>query len=247
MGLHILFHSFGSIMSVVISVLPLFWETEAGDEPSWDNTQRKKRKVNLPAAVRAATCARLWATGFIPPQACLSQYGGSWLLNGNTWPYASLLSRSDFTGLPSQHPPAVFDAGTPAPTRHPLLPLAILCPQSNLSSWILSEWHPLNLPNYLSSGHAALGCTFFSKGGAKSPKALQLDFLTSHQKCHALHDTLNPSLSSSKARGTDQRKIMLFWINVHEGENCIKNCLYGFEHVSNLALFTFILKCLAYF
>lgn len=148
----------------------------------------KKKKVNLPAAVRAATCARLWATGFIPLQACLSQYGGSWLLNGNTWPYASLLSRSDFSGLPSQHPPAVFYAASPAPPPHPvspILPLAILCPQSNPSSWILSEWHPLNLPNYLSSGRAALACTFFSKGGAKGPKALQLDFLTTHQKRHS--------------------------------------------------------------
>lgn len=114
-------HLVGSIISVVISVLPLFWETQAGDEPSWDNMQRKK-KGNLPAAVRAATCARLWTTGFIPLQACLSQYGGSWLLNGNTWPYASLLSRSDFTGLPSQHPPAVFYAATLAPTPHPLFP-----------------------------------------------------------------------------------------------------------------------------
>lgn len=124
-GLHLLSHSLGRIMSVVISVLPLFWETEAGDEPSWDNAQwkkKRKKKVNLPAAVRAATCARLWATGFIPPQACLSQYGGSWLLNGNTWPYASPLSRSDFTGLPSQHPPAVFYAATPAPTPLPLRP-----------------------------------------------------------------------------------------------------------------------------
>lgn len=43
-GLHILSHSLGRIMSVVISVLPLFWETEAGDEPSWDNAQWKKKK-----------------------------------------------------------------------------------------------------------------------------------------------------------------------------------------------------------
>lgn len=190
-------------------------------------TTCSEKKVNLPAAVRAATCARLWATGFIPLQACLSQYGGSWLLNGNTWPYAPLLSRSDFAGLPSQHPPAVFYAATPPPTPFsPILPLPILCPRSDPSSWILSEWHPLNLPNYLSSGHAALGCTFFSQGGAKGPKALQLDFLTTHQKHYALCDTLNPSLSSSKARVTGHRTIILFWIIVHQGQKCTKNCLF---------------------
>lgn len=139
--------------------------------------------------------------------------------------------------LSSTQPPLLLLPNPPSP---PVLPLAILCPQSNPSSWILSEWHPLNLPNYLSSGHAALGCTFFSKGGAKRPKALQLDFLTPHQKRHTLHDTLNPSLSSSKARATGHRKIILFWVIVHERENCIKICLHGLKPRSILALLTFI-------
>lgn len=44
----------------------------------------------------------------------------------------------------------------PTPSLLPNLPLPILFPQSYPSSCILSEWHPLNLPNYLSSGHAIL-------------------------------------------------------------------------------------------
>lgn len=122
----------------------------------------------------------LWATGFIPPQACLSQYGGDWLLNGSTWPYAFPLSRSDFTGLPSQHPPAVLYAD-PRPHPHSLLASfsqPIPYPQSNSPSWISSEWHPLNLPNYLSSVHTAVA--LFKQGGAEGPKAVQLHFLTAH-------------------------------------------------------------------
>lgn len=44
----------------------------------------------------------------------------------------------------------------PTPSLLPNLPLPILFPQSYPSSCIHSEWHPLNLPNYLSSGHATL-------------------------------------------------------------------------------------------
>lgn len=44
----------------------------------------------------------------------------------------------------------------PHPCFLPSLPLPIPYPQSDPSSWILSEWHPLNLPNYLSSGRAAV-------------------------------------------------------------------------------------------
>lgn len=72
----------------------------------------------------------LWATGLIPPQACLPQYGGDWLLNGSTWPSAFPLSGSDFTGLPSQHPPAVLYAVAPVvdspPPTHSLPPVQSL-------------------------------------------------------------------------------------------------------------------------
>lgn len=202
MGLHILFHSLGSIMSVVISVLPLFWETEARDEPSWDNTQWKKKKwICLPLWERQHVLDYELPASFL--YRLVSHSMGAADCSMAT-PGPMLLFCQDLTSLDYHHnihqlsstqPPLL-----PLPTPFsPILPLAILCPQSNPSSWILSEWHPLNLPNYLSPGHAALGCTFFSKGGAKGPKALQLDFLTTHQKRHALHDTLNPSLSSSKA------------------------------------------------
>lgn len=111
---------------------------------------------------------------------------------------------------------------SPLPTPFsPILPLPILCPQPDPSSWILSEWHPLNLANYLSSGHAALGCTFFSQGGATGPKALQLDFLTTHQKRHTLRDTLNPSLSSSKARATGHTQIIWFQIIMQWGKKSV--------------------------
>lgn len=138
---------------VVICDLPLCWETEAGE----DEPPELRRHTERERVVAAALWERqhVLATGFIPPQACLSQYGGGWLLNGSTWPYASPLSRSDFTGLPSQHPPAVLHAAHPLPPL-PSLPLPVPYPQSDPSSWILSEWHPLNLPNYLSSGHAAV-------------------------------------------------------------------------------------------
>lgn len=130
------------------------WAAGAG------TTQGEKKKDRLATELweRQHVLEGLRATGFIPPRACLSQYGGGWLLNGSTWPYASPLSRSDFTGLPSQHPPAVLYAVPPAPNSLPLpsLLLPIPYPQSAPSSWILSEWHPLNLPNYLSSGHATV-------------------------------------------------------------------------------------------
>lgn len=109
---------------VIICDLPLCWETEAEDEP-WERGRHAEReRADLfasPLWERQHVLEGLWATGFIPPQACLSQYGGGWLLNGSTWPYASPLSRSDFTGLPSQHPPAVLYTAAP-PEPPPLAP-----------------------------------------------------------------------------------------------------------------------------
>lgn len=171
MGLHILFHSLGSIMSVVISVLPLFWEAEAGDEPSWDNTQwnKKKKRICLPLWERQHVLDYELPASFL--YRLVSHSMGAADCSMAT-PGPMLLFCQDLTSLDYHHnihqlsstqPPLL-----PLPNPFsPILPLAILCPQSNPSSWILSEWHPLNLPNYLSSGHAALGCTFFSKGGAK--------------------------------------------------------------------------------
>lgn len=115
--------------------LPRIWEEGVGGN-LWSATVLRDRGWAARAGTRHAVkervilpAAALWerqhvlggpgATGFIPPQACLSQYGGGWLLNGSTWPYASPLSRSDFTGLPSQHPPAVLYAATPAPHSPP--------------------------------------------------------------------------------------------------------------------------------
>lgn len=104
-------------------------------------------------------------------------------------PGPMLLFCQDLTSLDYHHNIHQLSSTQPPlpPLPTPILPLPILCPQSDPSSWILSEWHPLNLPNYLSSGHAALGCTFFSQGGATGPKALQLDFLTTHQKRSPWH------------------------------------------------------------
>ena len=103
---------------------PLCWETEAEDEPPGLGQHAGRGWVDLVAAAlweKQHVLEGLRATGFIPTRACLSQYGGSWLLNGSTWPYASPLSRSDFTGLPSQHPPAVpYTASPPHPSTPPL-------------------------------------------------------------------------------------------------------------------------------
>lgn len=145
----------------------------------------------------------LRATGFIPPRACLSQYGGGWLLNGSTWPYASPLSRADFSGLPSQHPPAVLYT-TPLPLPHPSprLLLLIPCPQSDLSSWILSICliiSPLAMPPCPS-----VGSVLNSKGSSEGPKGtstglpdylprkpLSLPFSTLHCQVHNLEQFKN--------------------------------------------------------
>lgn len=189
---------------VIICDLPLCWETEAEDEPPELRQHAEKERLDLVAAAlweRQHVLEGLWATGFIPPRACLSQYGGGWLLNGSTWPYASPLSRSDFTGLPSQHPPAVLYA---APPPHSL-PLPIPYPQSDPSSWILSEWHPLNLPNYLSSSHAAVALSrqhILLTGRSWGAKSSSTGLPDSHLEGRTLCDTINPSLSSSKLWAT---------------------------------------------
>lgn len=122
MGLHILFPSHGSIMSEVISVLPLFWENEAGDEPSWDNTQwKKKKQICLPLWERQHVLDYELPASFLYRLVSHSMGAADYSM-ATPGPMLSLLSRSDFTGLPSQHPPAVFYAATPAPTPHPLLP-----------------------------------------------------------------------------------------------------------------------------
>lgn len=71
---------------------------------------------------------------------------------------------------------------------------------------------------------SSLGSTFFSQGGAKGQKTLQLDFLTAHLEGHALFDTTNPSLSSSKLRATVHRKIASNIFIVHQGEQCVRKC-----------------------
>lgn len=170
-----------------------------------DNTQRERAAL-LAVSLweKQHVLEGLRATGFIPPQACLTQYGGSRLLNGSTWPYASPLSRSDFTGLPSQHPPAVL-CTAPSASLLPSLPLLLPNPQPNSSSWILSEWHPLNLPNYLSSGHAAVALSrqrSLLANEAEGPTALQQDILTAHLEGWEPCDAVSSPVSSSNLCAT---------------------------------------------
>jgi len=114
---------------VVICNEPLCYKTEDEWQKVGQRAVRKKAPCLLLHCERSNMCSRgLCATGFIPPQACLSQYGGDWLLNSSTWPYAFPLSRSDFTGLPSQHPPAVLYPAPPFPPSilpHPPYPASL--------------------------------------------------------------------------------------------------------------------------
>lgn len=91
----------------------------------------------------------------------------------------------------------------PTPSLLPSLPLPLPYPHSNSSSWILSEWHPLNLPNYLSSGHAAVALSkqhILLTSKAEGPMALQLDFLTAHLEGRTLCDTISPSVQVQNSR-----------------------------------------------
>lgn len=112
----------------------------------------------------------------------------------------------------------------------PILPLPILCPQSNPSSWILSEWHPLNLPNYLSSGQAALGCTFFSRGGATGAKGTSTGLPYYWPKTP--RSPRHPQPFTVKFKRQSQVTERLFYLELR----CIKNCLQGLQPRSNLAL-----------
>lgn len=136
---------------------------QAKHELTWNPERERVDPLDAAVWERQHVLEGLWATSFIPPQACLSQYGGGWLLNGSTWPYASPLSRSDFTGLPSQHPPAVLSAAHPPLPPHFPASIPNPNPQSDPSSWIFSEWHPLNLPNYLSTSATAAAAMALSR------------------------------------------------------------------------------------
>lgn len=94
-----------------------------------------------------------------------------------------------------------------SPPRPPLLPsfpaslYPFPTPQSNPSSWILSEWHPLNLPNYLSSGHATVALSrqhILLMGWSRGAGGSSTGLLTAHLEGRTLCDTLSPSVSSSK-------------------------------------------------
>lgn len=102
----------------------------------------------------------------------------------------------------------------PYPPSNPLpnLPLPILYPQSDPSSWILSEWHPLDLPNYLSSGRIAAALSrlhILFKGWRKGTST---GLPVCSPEGNTLWDTINPSLSSSEPTATGQKKNLNLFI-----------------------------------
>lgn len=134
---------------VVISDLPQRWETEVEDELQEPGRHAERRRLGLRCAVREGTCAG----------------GGDWELPA---PFLhELVSRSmgaadcsmaapgptlplcqDLTSLDYHHNiHQLSSAYRPPPSLLPCLPLPAPHPQHDPSSWILSEWHPLNLPN----------------------------------------------------------------------------------------------------
>lgn len=231
MGLHILFHSLG-------------WEDNiCGNQCSATVLREWGRgwaKLRQHAVKKKWICLLLWErqhvldyelpASFLYKLVSLSMGAADCSM---ATPGPMLLFCQDLTSLDYHHnihqlsstqPPL-----PPLPTPFsPILPLPILCPQSDPSSWILSEWHPLNLPNYLSSGHSALGCTFLSQGGATGSKALQLDFLTTHQKRHTL---VTPSTLHCQVQKPGLQ-VKERWYHL---ELWVKNCLQGLEPRSSLA------------
>lgn len=191
MGLHILFHSLGWEYNICGNqcAATVLRDWGRGWTKLRQHAAEKKKGICLPLWERQHVLDYELPASFLYKLVSHSMGAADCSM---ATPGPMLLFCQDLTSLDYHHnihqlsstqPPL-----PPLPTPFsPILPLPILCPQSDPSSWILSEWHPLNLPNYLSSGHAALGCTFFSQGGATGPKALQLDFLTTHQKRSPWH------------------------------------------------------------
>lgn len=117
-------------------------------------------------------------------------------------------------------------AQPPLPPPPPLFP-ASLCPFSTPSLIPpagSSQNDTLSICLIISplaaSLRPSLGCTFFSKGGAK---ALQLDFLSAHLEGDTLWDTINPSLSSSEPRATGQKKKFKSIYLVSQRTECKRN------------------------
>jgi len=117
---------------------------------SWDDTQREKEWTWLPLRCeRGNMCSRdcELPASFLHELVSHSMGAADCSMAA---PGPMLPLCQDLTSLDYHH--NIHQLSSTRPTALPV-PLPTPCPQSDPSSWILSEWHPLNLPNYLSSGH----------------------------------------------------------------------------------------------
>lgn len=199
--------------SVVICGLPLCWKTE--DEPpelGWHG-ERKSGSAGC-CTVREATCARGTASYRLHSSTSLSltvwgRLTAQWQHLALRFPFVKMwlhwITITTSTSCPlCSHPcpplPPPFPASLyPFSTPSPIPPAGSYLNDTLSICLIISPLATLLWPS--------LGSTFFWKGGAKRPKALQLDFLTAHLEGQTLCDTINPSLPSSNLRATSHRKM----------------------------------------
>lgn len=216
--------------SVVICDLPLCWETE--DEPpglGHDKQWKKESSCLLPLCERGNMC---WGDRELPASflhKLVSHSMGaadcSMAAPGPMLPLCQDLTSLDYhhnihqlsstpPPLPPTLPPPAPGSPYPFSTPGPIPPAGSSLNDTLSICLIIS---PLAAPLWPSPG-----TTFFSQGGAKGPKALQLDFLTAHLEGHTLCDTINPSLSSSKLKDTGHINITSKILEVCQGEPCFK-------------------------